>query len=145
MSVKLAAHVFSHLVASTIQTCVISPAYLKSSTALDTRYFKNFIDKFFDCLNSRNLFSKNPYNFTLTDSGVVKSFLSQATNYLNNIFKVNSKGKANRTSCFNGYTQIINGILNFFDNKSKNNNILLLFTKKLNQDVFNLSVKGGYN
>jgi len=79
------------------------------------------MDKLFDCLNSRNLFSKNPYNCALTDFGVVKSFLLNAANYFNDIFKVNYKGKETRPSCFNGFTQTINGVLCFFDEELKNN------------------------
>lgn len=47
--------------ASAIRTC-ISINELKSNTASDTADFLDFMDKLFDCLNSRNLFSKNPYN-----------------------------------------------------------------------------------
>lgn len=73
MSVKLAAQIFSHSMASAIRTC-ISTTELKSNTASDTADFVDFMDKLFDCLNSRNIFSKNPYNCALTDFGIVKSF-----------------------------------------------------------------------
>jgi hypothetical protein len=54
-----------------IRTC-ISTSELKSNTASDTADFIDLMDKLFDRLNSRNLFSKNPYNCALTDFGVVK-------------------------------------------------------------------------
>lgn len=87
MSVKLAAQVFSHSMALTKRICV-STAELKSDTASDTADFIKFTDRSFDCLNSRNLFSKNPYSCALTDFGVVKSFLLHAANYFDDIYKV---------------------------------------------------------
>lgn len=100
MSVKLAAQMFSHPMASAIQTC-ISTTELKSNTASDTADFVDFMDKLFDCLNSRNIFSKNPYNCSLTDFGIVKSFLLDAENYFDDIIKINYKGKETRPPCFN--------------------------------------------
>lgn len=149
MSVKLAAQIFSHSMASAIRTC-ISTSELKSNTASDTADFIDFMDKLFDCLNSRNLFSKNPYNCALTDFGVVKSFLLNAANYFNDIFKVSYKGKETRPPCFNGFTQTINGVLCFFDEELKNNGITFLITNRLNQDVLEnlfsiFRQKGGYN
>lgn len=145
--VKLAAQVFSHLLASTIRTC-ISTAELKSDTASDTADFIEIMDRLFDCLNSRNLFSKNPYNCALSDFGVVKSL--QAENYFENIFKVNAKGKESRPPCFNGFIQTINGVLSFFDDELQNNNLTFLCINRLNQDVLDnlFSIfwqKEGYN
>jgi len=61
MRVKLAAQVFSHTMSSTIRTC-ISTKELKNETANNTADFVEFVDKLFDCLNSRTLYSSNPYN-----------------------------------------------------------------------------------
>ncbi|KAE9521917.1 hypothetical protein AGLY_017724 [Aphis glycines] len=52
--------------------------------------------------------------------------------------------------CFSGLTQTINGVLSFFDDESKNNNIQFLFTNRLNQDTLEnlfsiFRQKGGYN
>lgn len=74
MDVKLAAEVFNHSIASIIRT-FISITDLKSNTALDTADYIDFMNKLFDCLNRRNLFSKKSYNCALTASGVVKPFL----------------------------------------------------------------------
>ncbi|KAL4090756.1 hypothetical protein QTP88_025533 [Uroleucon formosanum] len=149
MSVKLAAQIFSHSMASALRTC-ISTAEIKSKTASDTADFINFMNNLFDCLNSRNVFSENPYNCALTNSGVVKQFLVNATNYFNDLFKINSKGKVNRPQCFSGFTQTINGVLSFFNDEKNNNNIQFLFTNRLNQDTLEnlfsiFRQKGGYN
>lgn len=96
--------------------------------------FIDFMNNLFDCLNSRNLFSNNPYNCALNNSGAVKSFLSNAAYYFNDLFKVNNKGKLTRPPCFSGFTQTINGILSFFDDELKND-IQFLFTNRLNQDA----------
>lgn len=134
MRVKLATQIFSHSMASAIRTCV-STDELKSKTASDTADFIDFMNKLFDCLNSRNLFSDNPYNCAMTNSGKVKLFLLNASNYFNDLFKINIKGKVTRPPCFSGFTQTINGVLSFFDNESKHNNIQFLFTNRLNQDA----------
>lgn len=149
MSIKLAAQIFSHSMAFALRTC-ISTAELKSKTASDTADFIDFMNNLFDCLNSRNLFSDNPYNCALINSGVVKQFLVNATNYFNDLFKINGKGKVTRPPCFSGFTQTINGVLSFFDDEKNNNNIQFLFTNRLNQDTLEnlfsiFRQKGGYN
>ncbi|KAE9536965.1 hypothetical protein AGLY_006772 [Aphis glycines] len=45
------------------------------------------------CYNRRNLLSDNSCNCALTNSGVIKQFLVKATNYFNDLFKINGKGK----------------------------------------------------
>lgn len=134
MTVKLATQIFSHSMASALRTC-ISTAELKSKTAFDTPDFIDFMNNLFDCLNSRNLFSDNPYNCALTNLGVVKQFLVNATNYFNDLFKINNKGKVTHPPCFRGFTQTINEDLSLFYDENKNNNIQFLFTNRLNQDT----------
>uniref|UniRef100_A0A2S2P4P3 Transposable element P transposase n=1 Tax=Schizaphis graminum TaxID=13262 RepID=A0A2S2P4P3_SCHGA len=147
MRVKLAAQVFSHTMSSTIRTC-ISTKELKNETANNTADFVEFIDKLFDCLNSRTLYSSNPYNSALTDNSIVKDFLSKATDFFKNLVKLKN-GKVTRPPCFNGFIQTINGVLSFFE-EEKNNNIIFLLTNRLNQDVIEnlfsiFRQKGGYN
>ncbi|KAF0718930.1 Transposable element P transposase, partial [Aphis craccivora] len=62
----------------------------------------------------------------------------------------NYKGKETRPPYFNGFTQIINGVLCFFDEELKNNGITFLITNRLNQDILEnlfsiFRQKGGYN
>ncbi|KAE9528673.1 hypothetical protein AGLY_012248 [Aphis glycines] len=72
MRVKLAVQFFSHTMASTIRTCIETDE-LKSQTAKNTADFVDFINKLFDCLNSKTLYSLNPYNCGLSDSGITQT------------------------------------------------------------------------
>ncbi|KAL4121023.1 hypothetical protein QTP88_013608 [Uroleucon formosanum] len=149
MRVKLAVQLFSHTMASTIRTC-IETNELKSNTAKNTANCVDFINKLFDCLNSKTLYTSNPYNCGLSDSGVVKPFLNEAATYFINLQK-NKKGKMTKSPCFKGITQTINGILSFFeDEKSNNNEVSFILTNRLNQDTLEnlfsiMRQKGGYN
>lgn len=132
--------------AAAIRTC-IGTGQLKSNTASNTADFIEFIDHLFDCLNSRSLYSRNPYSCALTDSGIVKSFLTDASQYFKNLYKLKA-GKLTQPPCIKGFTQI-NGVFQFFE-KEKAHNIVFLLTNRLNQDVLKnlLSIfrqHGGYN
>lgn len=117
MGVKLAVQLLSYTMASTIRTC-IGTNQLLSKTANHTADFIEFVNKLFDCLNSRTLFSKNPYNCALSDSGIVKPFLIEVSTYFQNIQKIKN-GKQTTPPCFKGLTQTINGILYFFLKKNR--------------------------
>lgn len=78
MLVKLAAQIFSHFMSSAIRTCVATGQRC-SKTATDTADFIKFINNLFDCLNSKSLCRNNPYNSILTHSGIVKTFLLDAS------------------------------------------------------------------
>lgn len=147
MRVKLAVQVFSHSMSSAIRTCA-ETGQLRSQTAIDTADFIEFMNKLFDCLNSRSLFSSNPYNSALNHSGTVKTFLLKASEYFLNLKKI-KKGKISQPPCFKGFTQTINAILSFFE-EEKSNEITFLMTNRLNQDVLEnlfsiFRQKGGYN
>lgn len=147
MQVKLAAQVLSHAMSSAIRTSVAT-GQLSSKTAMDTANFIEFINNLFDCLNSESLFSNNPYNSALTHSGIVKTFLLDASKYFLNLKKIKN-GKISQPPCFKGFTQTINGILQFFE-EEKSNNIAFLMTNKLNQDSLEklfsiIRQKGEYN
>ncbi|CAI6369764.1 unnamed protein product [Macrosiphum euphorbiae] len=147
MRVKFATQVFSHSMASTMRTC-IQTKQLQNKNAQDTADFVDFMNKLFDCLNSRTLLSNNPYNCALSDVGKVKPFLMKASTYFTNMHKY-KKGKMSRPPCFNGITQTINGILNLFE-EEKQNGILFLLTNRFNQDILEnlfsiFRQKGGYN
>lgn len=66
--------------AATIRTCVAT-GQLRSKTAIDTADFVQFMNNLFDCLNSRSLYSSNPYNCAFTHSGNINIFLLDALNY----------------------------------------------------------------
>lgn len=147
MRVKLAAQLLSHSMAATIRTCK-ETGQLQSDTSSDTADFIEFINNLFDCLNSRSLYSRNPYCCALTYSGIVHNFLKDAAQYFKNIKKLKN-GKLSQPPCITGFTQTINGILQLFE-AEKSNGILFLLTNRLNQDnlenlfsIFRQS--GGYN
>lgn len=92
MREKLAAQVFSHTMLSTIRTCITTKE-LKTETANSTADFVEFINNLFDCLNSRTLYSSNPYKSALTDNNIVKDFLSKASDYFKNLVKLKKTEK----------------------------------------------------
>jgi len=84
MRVKLAVQLLSHTI-RTIRTC-IRTKQLQSKTANNTAEFIEFVSKF-DSLNSRTLYSTNPYNCVLSNLGVLKPFLIEASTYFQKIQK----------------------------------------------------------
>ena len=103
--------VVSYTCAETGQLC--------SKTAIDTADFIEFMNNLFDCLNSRSLYCNNPYNSALTHTGIVKTFLINASKYFINLKKI-KKGKISQPPCFKGLTQTINAILQFFEDEKCN-------------------------
>lgn len=147
MRVKLAAQLLSNSMSATIRTC-IQTGQLQSDTSSNTADFIEFINHLFDCLNSKSLYSHNPYLCALTDLGTVKQFLIGASLYFTNLQKL-KKGKLTQPPCFKGFTQTINGVLQFFE-EEKSNNIVFLMTNRLNQDILEnlfsiFRQNGGYN
>lgn len=147
MRVKLACQLLSNSMAATIRTCVAT-GQLCSKTAIDTADFVQFMNNLFDCLNSRSLYSSNPYNCALTHSGNVKTFLLAALNYFSNLKKIKN-GKISQPPCFKGFSQSIKGILQFFE-EEKSNDVSFILTNRLNQDALENAFsifrqKGGYN
>lgn len=147
MNVKLAAQLLSHSMSATIRTC-IQTGQLQSNTSSNTADFIEFINHLFDCLNSRSLYSQNPFLCALTDSGTVHNFLKESSQYFTNLQKLR-KGKLSQPPCFKGFTQTINGVLQFFK-EDKSNDIVFLMTNRLNQDILEnlfsiFRQNGGYN
>lgn len=70
LSCKLALQIFSRTVAATISTCIAS-GQLTSSSAKSTANFILEMDHIFDVLNSRTLYSSNPYQFALSEKNNV--------------------------------------------------------------------------
>jgi len=130
----------------------LKPTNQKVRKTKNTADFVDFINKLFDCLNSRTLYSSNPYNCGLSDSGIVKPikpFLNEAVKYFIDLQKKNLK-KMTKPSCFKGTIQTITGILSFFEEEKSNNNVIgFILTNRLKDELENvLSVfrqKGGYN
>lgn len=151
MSVKLAVQVMSHSVAAAIRTC-IETGELDSESAKNTADFIEFIDQLFDSLNSRTLFSKNPYNAALSHTNYyVLTTLNKAEEIFSTITKINKNTLIeNRPFCFNGLLQTIAGVKMLFENEVDGQAIHFLLTNRLNQDVLEnlFSIyrqKGGYN
>lgn len=151
MSVKLATQLLSHSVAATIRTCV-ETGELQSQSASHTADFIDLVDKIFDCLNSKNLFSKNPYSCALSLSNKTALHIFQEGKELFcKLSKVSHKNrKTSRPSCFNGIIQTIQAVLELTKQEAEIQPTNYILTNRLNQDVLEnlFSIyrqKGGYN
>lgn len=135
MSVKRAVQIFSNSVAAAIKTCIIS-GELQSETASDTAEFIDFINKLFDCLNSRNIFSSNPYNSALSANNLLaQNIFDKAKEVFDQIQKIDPITKKNsRPPCFDGFMQTIIGITMLFKQEQERG-IQFILTNRLNQDV----------
>lgn len=99
MNCSLATQIFSHSVASAIKSVVIS-GELKSKTALNTAEFVEFVNNLFDCLNSKEHYSRNPYACALSEKHpLVKATIEDAITKMENLFKITKKGNT-RPACF---------------------------------------------
>uniref|UniRef100_A0A1Y1KDL4 Transposable element P transposase n=1 Tax=Photinus pyralis TaxID=7054 RepID=A0A1Y1KDL4_PHOPY len=149
MSVKRAAQVLSQSVSSAIKTSV-GTRQLHSESALDTADFLDFIDRLFDCLDSRTLFTSNPYKsaFSATNK-YIQDTLQEAIRLFPKLEKVDFKnGRKTRPPCFAGFLQTVNSTRMLFNEENKNG-IMFILTNRLNQDVLEnlFSIyrqKGGY-
>ncbi|VEN60059.1 unnamed protein product [Callosobruchus maculatus] len=149
MNVRLAVQLLSHSVSAAIKTAH-ETGDLKSDTAMDTAYFLEIVDKAFDALNSRNVYTKNPYRCALSEN-TKKPFkaLKEAKSLFTNIVKIMSSGDVKRVPCFDGFVQTINSVEMMYQEQLKQGYKYLL-TARLNQDVLEnqFSIyrqKGGYS
>ena len=69
MNCRLALQIFSHSVGTAIETA-IATGELKSSTAKNTAEFIFLMNDLFDCLNSRQMYDKNPYKNALSQNHI---------------------------------------------------------------------------
>jgi hypothetical protein len=107
------------------------------------------MNKLFDFLNSRSLYSSNPYNFALTHAGNIKIFFIRRFKLFFKFKKKNKNGIILQPPCFKGFSQSIKGILQFFEGE-KSNDVSFILTNRLNQDALENAFsifrkKGGYN
>lgn len=116
----------------TIRTCI------QTKQLQNTTDFVYFINKLFDCLNSRTFIRDNPYKCALSNVGKVKLFLMKASTYLTTMQK-HKKGKTTHPLCFNGFTQTIHGILNLFE-EEKQNGTYFVFNNCFNQDILDMEI-----
>lgn len=148
MKCKLALQIFSHSVSATIKTCV-QTGQLKSESAIYTSEFVETLNNLFDCLNSKSLYNKNPFQSALTDDNKIPyETLINAKIWSESLFKITNKGSTKPHS-FNGLTWSINAILGLYE-KQKNLDYTYILTARLNSDVIeNLFAsyrqRGGYN
>jgi hypothetical protein len=149
MSVRLAAQVLSHSVAAAIKTC-IATNQISLEEATPTATFVEKVDRLFDALNSKYLYSKKPCNRALSDSHVeVLTALEEGYKLFKRVQKIDKKGKLSRPPCFDGILLSINTIRQLFE-ENKHDNYSFLLTGRLNQDPLEnlfsvLRQKGGYN
>ncbi|KAL4135438.1 hypothetical protein QTP88_007047 [Uroleucon formosanum] len=129
-----------------IKTC-IKTGELKSSSALFTAKFITFVNNLFDCLNSRSLYSSNPYMCAISKERPKQlEFFENAKTWCQSLKKCSGHS---RPYSFDGLEWTINAVINIYEGQSKLGFEYLL-TARLNQDVIEntFSVfrqRGGYN
>lgn len=144
MSCCLALQIFSKTVASAIKTCV-ELNLIDKKAGLDTADFVLTLNNLFDCLNSKRLYDKNPFNCGLSDKNLaVLETLRTSRDMFSSLLKVSKSQpkkssktnpilKYSRPPCFDGMVQTINAVLALFENEKQDGNHFIL-TNRLNQD-----------
>lgn len=130
MSCKLALQIFRHTVAATMKTC-ITTGQLKSTTAPATADFIKEMNRLFDCLNSKALYTSNPYKCAISEERLGQlQLLINAKNWCEQLVKI-FKGKKTRPPCFDGMIQTINAIQMLYE-QQKEIGYTYLLTSRLN-------------
>lgn len=149
MSCKLAMQLFSHRVATAMQTCIMT-GQLKSHTAPQTvKMIKNLND-LLDCLNSSSMFSSNPSKCALSDKCPQQLvLLEKAKSWFQTLKILSQNSKHTRPVCFDGMEWTINAMIMLFE-EQKMNGYSYLLTRRINSDAIEnmFSVfrqRGGYN
>lgn len=149
MNCRLATQIFSNSVAAGIRT-VVSTGELTSSTALHTADFVTFINNLFDCLNSKQLYSVNPYACALSpERPVVQETLEEAITIFETIQKEMAPGRYTRPDCFDGMVHTLRSVLGIY-HYQKELGFKFLLTNRLNQDPIenkfaSIRQRGGFN
>lgn len=158
MSCNLALQIFSNTMAAAIKTCV-EIGHLNREVGSDTAEFIEDMNNLFDALNSKRLFTNNPFNCGLSaHSTSVLNIFKKGKDIFNNLVKVavplNKQNnlkipRESRPPCFDGMLQSINAIFGLYEDEKKENNYFLL-TNRLNQDFlenfFSMArQRGGWN
>lgn len=149
MSCSLATQIFSLSMASAVRTA-FQTGELLSKTALDTADFLEFVNNLFDILNSKELYSKNPYACALSpERPLVRETMENAISKLLVFEKIVGPNKYTRPDCFDGMIQSLRAILALHDDLLKTGQPIL-YTSRLNQDPIEnkfacFRQRGGYN
>lgn len=150
MSCKLALQIFSNSVsaAAAIRT-VYDNGQLKSDTATATADFLQYFNSLFDALNSKTLFSGNPYSCALSkENPLIEETLLHAIDTMKSLYKLTSKGPT-RPPSFDGLIWSLTSILSLYE-QQKLLGFPYLLTNRSNQDIIENSFaqycqRGGYN
>lgn len=109
MSCKLALQIFNNTMSAAIKTC-IKTGELKSSSALFTAEFITFVNNLFDCLNSRSLYSSNPYMCAISKERLKQlEFLESTKTWCQSLKKCSGHS---RPYSFDGLEWTINAVIN---------------------------------
>jgi hypothetical protein len=131
-----------------MKTCV-QTGQISSESAIYTTEFLEKLNNLFDTLNSKNIYSKNPYQSALSEENPTSyQCLINAQVWSETLSKITNKGLTKPPS-FNGLTWSINSILALY-RKQKELGYPYILTSRLNSDVIeNLFAsyrqRGGYN
>lgn len=153
MSCKLAMHLFSNKVATTMKICIVTQQ-LKSKTAPNTEEIIKQLNNLLDCLNRNSLFNSNPFKCALSDKCPCQlEFLLKAKTWFESLKKIpadpKQPSKDLRPACFDGMVWTINAITMMHEEQIKIGYNYLL-TKRLNSDAIEnmfavFRQRGGYN
>lgn len=153
MSCKLAMQLFSHRVATTIKTCIMTQQ-LQSRTASQTAEMIKQFNNLLDCLNSNSLYNSNPYKCALSDKNPRQlELLFEAKNWFESLEKISTDPKKplrdTRPVCFDGFIWALNGIILLYKEQD-DIGFNYLLTRRLNSDVIEnmfavFRQRGGYS
>ncbi|GFS12816.1 transposable element P transposase-like Protein [Elysia marginata] len=96
-----------------------------------TADFIDYVDKLFNCFNSRNLCSKGPMAHPLSPSSGHVAFLQQALEMFKSI---RCKNKSGNLPCLSGWQLSITCLLQLWDDLRSNHDTKYLLTARLNHD-----------
>jgi hypothetical protein len=131
-------------VAAAIKTSIATNQISLEEATL-TATFVEKVDRLFDALNSKYLYSKKPCNRALSDSHEeVLTALEEGDKLFKNVQKIDKKGKLSRPPCFEEILLSINTIKQLFE-ENKHDNYSFLLTGRLNQDPLENLFSVGYN
>ncbi|KAF2905576.1 hypothetical protein ILUMI_00604 [Ignelater luminosus] len=151
MKVKLATQIFSHKLATGLET-VVQTGEIKSKTMENTAQFLKKMNTLFDILNSRLLKDENPYRRPLSvRNPKVENVLRESLQWVSEWKVLNPKTKKERKNiyCISGLQHTIRGVLEIWSDLREEGYSFLL-TSRLQQDLLEklfsaVRSKGGFN
>lgn len=152
VNVRLAAQTLSESVANALIFCESIDTSFTGAVA--TAEFCTYFNNAFDILNSRNKFSKQPYNKSISSNTLdtYSTFIENFCHYVNSLRDMNGRKliQCVRNRGFLGFITALRNVIELYKHLNKTYNLEYLLTYKLCQDhIENLfsSIRscGGFN